>query len=90
MPLVHPSTTPKQPRRESRDYNDDVGDVGVVLRQPSGQAGREDQAQEDGAQDQVEEGAGGYWGWYRHGGINGVVGDGRGVGLFSEKYLVCR
>mmetsp|Transcript_20499 Transcript_20499/g.35237 ORF Transcript_20499/g.35237 Transcript_20499/m.35237 type:complete len:83 (-) Transcript_20499:62-310(-) len=67
MPLVHPSTTPKQPSGNSGNNHNDIGNVGIVLRQPARQAGGEYETEEDGAEDEVEERSGGYLGWYRHG-----------------------
>lgn len=61
---MHPSTQPKQPGGDGRNDNDDVGNFGIVLGETSGQSGGKDEAEEGGAEDQVEEGSGGYGGWY--------------------------
>lgn len=61
---MHPSTQPKQPSGNGRNDNDNIGNFGIVLGKTSGQSGGEDEAEEGGAEDQVEECSGGYGGWY--------------------------
>jgi len=51
MPLMHPRTAPKQPRRDGGNDHYHIGNVGIVLRYTSGEAGGEDETQEDDAQD---------------------------------------
>ncbi len=66
MPLVHPSAEPEQPHGHGRYDDDDVPDLGIVLREPAGQPRREDESEEDDSHDQVEDCAGGDLTWDCH------------------------
>ena len=52
---MHPSAEPEQPHGHGRYDDDDVADLGIVLRKPSGQTRRKDQSEEDDSHDQVED-----------------------------------
>jgi hypothetical protein len=66
---MHPRAEPKQPRCNGGNADDDIGNFGIIFRDASGDPCGKDQSEEDGAENEIEEGAGGEGGGYGHGGL---------------------